>query len=321
MKRSVYITGISCAILMLFGCVAKIMHWPGAGVLLVVAVFLFCFGFLPMALKNSYDLLPLKKMKTLHVVAYLVFAVCMMGVLFKVMHWPGASMFLLVGLLSPFVIFLPVYLYHTKEEEKTGNKNFLGLVLGLMFLAVFSVFLALSVSKQILWQGVESVKQNESNARTYAYATNGENEITKSANDLINYSNELKCLMLSLAGEKMCDGNTTNANYKPEYIGGLDNWGAANAVFLSEEGTARTKALKQKIESFKENILASKNITPELAELVNTLFYTGDNDVTGIYPPGMAWEKREFNYSLLFMLDFLSKLQSNVRLVEGEALK
>lgn len=321
MKRSVYITGISCAILMLFGCIAKVMHWPGAGVLLVAAVFLFCFGFLPMALKNSYDLLPLKKMKTLHIVSYLVFAVCMMGVLFKVMHWPGAAMFLLVGMLAPFVIFLPVYLYHTRDEEKTGNKNFLGLILGLMFLAVFSVFLALSVSKQILWQGVESVKQNESNIRSYAYSVNEQNELTKSATDLINYSNELKCMLLSAAGENMCDGNTTNSKYKVEYIGGLDNWSAANAVFLSEEASARTQMLKQKIATFKEEVLASKNITPELTELVNTLFDTGDTDVRGVYPPGIAWEKREFNYSVLFMLDFLSKLQSHVRLVEGEALK
>lgn len=321
MKKSVYISGISCAILMLFGCVAKIMHWPGASILLILAVFLFCFGFLPMALKNNYDLLPLKKMKTLHVISYLVFTVCMLGTLFKIMHWPGAAIFLLIGMLAPFVIFLPVYLYHTREEEKTGNKNFLALVLGLMFLAVFSVFLALSVSKQILWQGVESVKQHESNIKTYAYSNAEQNEITKSATDLINYSDELKCMMLSIAGENMCDGNKTNANYKVDQVGGLDNWGAANAVFLSEEGTKRTKILKEKINMFREQVLASKNVTPELAELANNLFYTGDTDVTGIYPPGMAWEQREFNYSLLFMLDFLSKLQSNVRLVEGEALK
>ncbi len=321
MKKSVYITGISCAILMLFGCVSKIMHWPGAGIMLVLAVFLFCFVFLPMALKNSYDNLSLRKMKTLHVVSYLVFAFCMMGVLFKIMHWPGAVMFLFVGILSPFAIFLPVYLYHTKEEEKTGNKNFLALVLGLTFLAVFSVFLALGVSKQILWQGVESVKQNESNVKTYAYSSDGQNEITKSANDLINYTNELKCMMLSFAGEKMCDGNNPNASYQVDKISGLDNWGAANAVFLSDEAAGRVKLLKNKIAAFKEQVLASKNISPELAELVNTLFDTGETDVRGIYPPGIAWEQREFNYSVLFMLDFLSKLQSYVRLVEGEALK
>jgi hypothetical protein len=320
MKRSVYISGISCAVLMLFGSVAKIMHWPGAGIMLTLAVFLFCFGFFPMALKNNYDLLPVKKMKTLHIVSYLVFSFCMMGVLFKIMHWPGAAMFLLIGLLSPFVVFLPVYLYHTREQEKTGNKNFLALVLGLMFLAVFSVFLALSVSKQILLQGVESVKQNESNIRSYTYSAKEKNEITKAAQDLIECANNLKCALISVAGEKGCDGYTANGIYKVEEISGLDNWYPTNRVFLSEEGMVRINHLKQKINTFKQSVLASKNITPELTELVNNLLYTEDNDVTGIYPPGITWEQREFNYSLVFMLDFLSKLQSHVRLVEGEIL-
>jgi hypothetical protein len=320
MKRSVYITGISCTILMLFGCIAKIMHWPGAGVMLVLSVFLFCFFFLPMAIKNNYEQLPIKKMKSLHVISFLVFAFCMMGTLFKIMHWPGAALFLLIGLLAPFVIFLPAYLYHTREEEKTGNKNFLALVLGLTFLAVFSVFLAMTVSKQILLQGAESVKQNESNTSSYAYSSKKNNEVTKAANDLIIYSNELKCIMLSACGENMCDGNITNANYKVEEIGGLDNWAAANAVFLSDRAS-RAQALKEKINAFRESVLTSKNITPELAELVNDLFYTGDTDPTGVYDPGIAWEHREFNYSMVFVLDFLSKLQSNVRLVEGEALR
>lgn len=321
MKRSVYITGISCSILMLFGSLAKIMHWPGAGILLTLSVLLFCFVFLPMALKNNYDLLPLKKMKTLHIVSYYVFAFCMMGVLFKVMHWPGAAIFLLIGLLAPFVVFLPVYLYHTREEEKTGNKNFLALVLGLMFLAVFSVFLAMSVSRQILSQGVESVKQNESNTLSYTYSGNEKNEITMAAKDLIEFSNSLKCALLGTAGENMCEGYTGKGIYKIEEVSGLDNWGATNFVFLTEEGTVRTAHLKNKINRFKESVLASKNITPELKELANGLFDTGNIDFTGIYPPGMAWEQREFNYSLVFMLNFLSKLQSNVRLVEGEALK
>lgn len=320
MKRSVYITGISCAILMLFGCIFKVMHWPGAGVMLVLSVFLFCFWFLPTALKNSYELLPFKKMKTLHVVSYLVFAVCMMGVLFKVMHWPGATLFLFVGILSPFVIFLPVYLYSTREEEKTGNKNFLGLVLGLTFLAVFSVFLALSVSRPILHYASASINHNEVTIKALS-SHSKENEVSKAANDLFVYTDELKCMLLNATDANMCDGNKTNSNYNEENIPDLENREMDSYNFLIKEGVPRVKILKEKIDRFRETILASKNVSPELTELTNTLFYTGDNDVNGVYEPGIAWEQREFNYSLIFMLDFLSKLQSNVRLVEGEALK
>lgn len=321
MKKSVYITGISCAILMLFGCIFKVMHWPGASPMIVVSVFLFCFWFLPAGLMNNYNLLPLKKMKTLHVVSFIVFLVCMMSVLFKVMHWPGAGMLLLPGVLLPFIVFFPVYLYHTREEEKAGNKNFFGLIIGLIFLAVFGVLLALSNSRQVLHQGVVSVSHNESETALLTTETK-DTEVNKAATELFDYTNELKCLVLTAADENMCDGNKTNTNYKPTEISGLDNREAVKRVFFSEEGESKAKILKEKVNVFRETVLSTKNISPELIELTKTLFDTGENDVNGVYPQGLAWEHREFNnYSLIFTLDFLSKLQNNVRLVEGEALK
>ena len=320
MKKSVYITGISCAILMLFGCIFKIMHWPGASPMIILSVCLFCFWFLPTGLMNSYSSLPLRKMKTLHIVSFIVFSVCMMGVLFKIMHWPGAAVFLLFGLLLPFVVFLPVYLYHTREEEKTGNKNFFGLTLGLTFLAVFGVLLALSVSKQVIQGAVASVSLNEKATKILTKEAK-DTEVDKAATELCNYTDELKCMILSAADENMCDGNKTNANYNVSEISSLDNREVVKRVFFSEEGESKAKVLKEKINSFRETVLASKSTSPELSELTKTLFDTGDNDINGVYPQGLTWEQREFNnYSLIFTLDFLSKLQNNVRLVEGEVL-
>jgi hypothetical protein len=37
------------------------------------------------------------------------------GALFKIMHWPGAGIFLMVALPFPFLVFLPVYLYVTSR--------------------------------------------------------------------------------------------------------------------------------------------------------------------------------------------------------------
>lgn len=321
MKKSVYISGIVCIITMLLGCMFKVMHWPGASVLLIFSVFLFCFFFLPMGLKNNYESMPIKNYKTLHIIAFIVFFICIMGVLFKVMHWPGASVFLLLGVLLPFVLFFPAYLYSTRDEEKAGNKNFLGIVLGLTFLAVFGVFLALTVSKQVVSSAVTSVNIYENDANYYYSNKERKNLISESADDLYNYMNDLKCQLLNTAGEEMCSGNTPNANYKPEKIAGLDNRDAVRFVFLSEEGPKGSIHLKEKIDTFRNVVLNDKNISPELAELASQLFYTGDEDIYGVFPKGTAWEQREFNnYSVAFMLDFLAKIQSNVRLVEGELI-
>lgn len=307
---------------MLVGCISKILHWPGANPMILISVLLFCFWFLPAGLMNNYQMLPIKKMKALHIVSFVVFSICMMGVLFKILHWPGSSIFMLFGLLLPFVVFLPVYLYHTREEEKAGNKSFFGITIGLTFLAVFSVLLALSVSKQVIWQAVEAVNHNEANTKLYSTSSNNVSEISKSANDLYNYTDELKCMLLTAANENMCSGNKPNENYKPEAIATLDDREVVKRILIRDDARARTQVLKEKVNAFRESVLADKNISPELVELVKSLFNTSDEDLNGIYPPGMDWIDREFNgYSLIFTLDFLSKLQNNVRLVEGEALK
>ena len=306
---------------MLFGCISKVMHWPGAGPMIIVSVCLFCFWFLPMGIKNNYDLLPIKKMKTLHIVTFIVFSICMMGVLFKVMHWPGASIFLLLGLLLPFVVFLPVYLYNTREEEKTGNKNFLALTLGLTFLAVFGALLAVSISKQTLYQAVVSTSVNDSETKLFT-SPSSNTEINKAASELFNYTEELKCMVLTAIDENMCDGNKTNSNYDANKISNLDNRQIVQNIFFSKEGNPRVNVLKEKISIFRKTVLSSKSISPELGELTKFLFNTSDEDLSGAYPNGMPWESRALaNSTAIFTLDFLSKLQNNVRLVEGEALK
>jgi hypothetical protein len=245
----------------------------------------------------------------------------MMGVLFKVMHWPGASVFMLLGLLLPFIVFLPVYLYNTREEEKTRNKNFLALTLGLTFLAVFGVLLSVSISRQVLYQAVVSTSTNDSETRLFT-SHSGNTEINKAASELFNYTEELKCMVLSAIDENMCDGNKTNSNYDAYKISNLDNRQVVQNIFFSQEGNPRVKILKEKISAFRQTVLSSKNISPELSELTNFLFNTSDNDLSGVYPDGMPWESRALsNSTAIFTLDFLSKLQSNVRLVEGEALK
>lgn len=48
MKRTMYILGFIAAFLTTTGILFKIMHWPGAHVLLVVGISILNFGFLPM---------------------------------------------------------------------------------------------------------------------------------------------------------------------------------------------------------------------------------------------------------------------------------
>jgi hypothetical protein len=324
MKTSVYYTGITCSILMLIGCMFKVMHWPGANILLMLSVFTFCFGFLPIALMNSYKAQISSKYKTLHVVAYLVFAFCMMGVLFKVMHWPGASIFLLIGLPLPFVLFLPVYLNATKDEKKEGNKNFLGMMFGLTFLAIFSVLLALTVSKQVLASAIIKVVGKENSASFSSNIANGINAneaIKKSSDELCLFIEDLKCQLLVATGnEHLCSNNKMMTGPELWSMSQLDVKVYPN-IILDE----KLEELRSKIGVFHNTLKQNGKMSPELTALCQDLFSVESAQDPLLLAMSntvlLSWEQREFgNKQLIFMLDGLTEIQSNVRLVESEIL-
>ena len=118
MKKSISISGILCANLMMFGSMFKVMHWPGTNVMLIFAVLLFCFVFLPMALVNNYKRQEEdKKYFALHVTTLFVFFIGIMGVLFKIMHWPSANIQFTLGMGLLIVFFLPIFFWEIYSKE------------------------------------------------------------------------------------------------------------------------------------------------------------------------------------------------------------
>jgi hypothetical protein len=142
MKKLIYISGIISANLMMFGSLFKIMRWPFASILLVCAVIIFCFIFLPSALISCYKSESIRKYKLLSFVTFIVFFTGVISILFKIQHWPYANGLMFIALPLPFILFMPVYFFETRKE-KNESDNILAVMMGLTFLAVFSVLLTL----------------------------------------------------------------------------------------------------------------------------------------------------------------------------------
>lgn len=159
-----------CLSITMLAIIFKISHWPGAWILLIAGLGSSALIFLPTAhhalIKTSDD----KLLRFLFTAAFISFGFDFIGMLFKVQHWPYAGILLLIGMPLPFVLFLPVYIsYHIKRKLKT-DLNFFGIILFMIYLAVFSTLLAISPTKEVLTE--------------YAYATNsisGANEYLSSS--------------------------------------------------------------------------------------------------------------------------------------------
>ncbi len=93
MKKFMYILGTIAPSLLILGAFFKMQHWPGASVLIVLGAFLLGAVYLPVfAMVSMRDTRKKEKRvnKTLYVTGVITGFIFITGILFKIMHWPGA---------------------------------------------------------------------------------------------------------------------------------------------------------------------------------------------------------------------------------------
>ncbi|MEO8211320.1 MAG: hypothetical protein ABI840_12240 [bacterium] len=139
MKKIAFVSGIVSANLMMFGSLFKVFHWPFADKILIIATIIFCLLFLPSALISWYQTSESKPL-LLTSATFIVFFTGVIAILFKIEHWQYDTQVLLFAFPLPFVVFLPLYINHIKKDKH--DNTFIPVMLGLTFIAVFSVLLS-----------------------------------------------------------------------------------------------------------------------------------------------------------------------------------
>lgn len=145
-----------CLSIILMGTIFKALHFPGANILILVGLSSTTFAFMPIALNLLLKATNDKLLKFVYIAGFISFGVDFIGMIFKIFHWPGASIFMIIGLPLPFVLFLPAYMtYHNKRKLKTDMK-FFGILLFMVYLGVFSSLLAINPSRAAFYSYVKS---------------------------------------------------------------------------------------------------------------------------------------------------------------------
>lgn len=126
MKRTLKISAITSIILIIFGIIFKSMHWPGAGVLIVLGVAFFSLIFIPLNILFKFQDDKEKGNRIITVIGLLAVSVAMLGTLFKLMHWPTANILMFSSLLVFTLVFIPMYFivkYRNPETKFTAIIN------------------------------------------------------------------------------------------------------------------------------------------------------------------------------------------------------
>jgi len=308
MKQKIYIFGILNVILILTGTTFKINHWPGAGIMLTLGLVVLVLVFIPMSLINNFKAEKLKQNLPLYIVTFITCFLVFTAMLFKIQHWPFAGILMLIALPFPYIVFLPVFLFVTSKDKNFSIYNVVFVLSLLALNSVFSVLLALNVSKSTV---VDSYNISHDygkleKALTQIPANRNQLAVGQKINDVIKIVNEYQEMILKEEGitREQWVSHPDNL-WRPE-VRGI----AANT--LAESGYA---PIGGKLAEGLQDLISELNNTrgyEEFAKVAPIVF-----DYNSKTENVLDWGQRIFAYNnLSWTLIYLDGLKANLYLIK-----
>jgi hypothetical protein len=123
MKNIMKISGVAGTIILVAGAMIKILHYPGAGILMTLGALLLSSIFLPSSLTVLWKETHNSKSMITFISAFIAGVSFIFGTLFKVQHWPGAGYILLLAAASFVLLFIPSILIQKLSDPEKKGKN------------------------------------------------------------------------------------------------------------------------------------------------------------------------------------------------------
>ncbi len=328
MKNSIYISGVISAVILTIGALFKINHLAGASILLMVSIAFFTLFFLPLALWNNYS--KEKKDGYLYVSILITLIICFAAALFKILHWPGAGILITVGLIAPFIIFLPAYIYYYNKSTNKDITKLIAILFLLVFVGMMDAFLSLGVSKYIINYAVltnratnqitsvlkernEELYENLSSSQAISLDAQQVADFKNRTKELCNLIDEMRYSLVNAEGlnNEFCISGTGDIN-TPQLLG-KDKTSLAPVALLK---TDKASLLKNQLEEYKEYVenLNLKDFPFNLDEIL-------DVDDTQYEDYQESWERTHFDGPIMvWALQKLDMIKMSVKMVEYEVL-
>jgi hypothetical protein len=312
MKQKIYTLGIVSAMVLITGAMFKVQHWPGAQILLTSGTLLLIVFFLPAALINHYKVNGNKQYKLLYITTYITCFVVFTAMLFKIQHWPFAGYAVLIGVPFPFVIFLPVWLYETSKIKNFDINNTIYILFLLALQAVFSVLLALNVTREKIDNTLQITNQLSAfNTKIESiYSESEKSSLALSADEVIKQIDVCRQLLFNWAEitRKAMNEGTVVSRY-------LDSRDIPQDMLLALPLPSPTEKLFSAINNFISDLAAlpdGQNLAKEATGLFDVTNEPGDNN---------PWQFKKFQgIYLTWVLVELDGMENYVRVFEEGVL-
>jgi hypothetical protein len=320
MKKIMLNSGIFSAFMFLIGSLFKIMHWPGAGFILLTSIVIFSIVFLPLLSILRVKEQKQTKDKVVIAVATIFGILISIATLFKVMHWPGANFMWLTSLAILFFVFIPIYFFGGIRNPETKTNT---IISSILILLAGGLLFTLTNLKSSRWTE-ESVYNSDDHLRE-AYMFIGDqnqleyaasNDSTQIAEKQLQLKTNELCQKIELIKSSLFNQLVEKGISESQIIRHEgNNYSAAEIVLYSNNGkpSIELKKLKSEVNDYKSFITA--NFKLDNISILNTQ----DLDLYGDPALGkISWEENNFSHlSLAMTLRNLNQLLLNIRIVEA----
>ncbi len=315
------------------GVLFKVMHWPGASNLLFTGWIFILFIFLPILLYVKLKEATTTKEKSIIMLGIAGLLIFELSTMFKVFHFAGAAVLMIVGSVLLISIFLPLYTYSKFKETGKITGQFIYILISAMFFMLLSILLAINVSNNVL----EVYAQDESNSRSIGnylnvknqklYADfNGKADSIKIKVSDINIGTKKVCSLIDsirlalvkasdLVDKQTAEKLLLNVNQ----ISNKADLKITNSLMIGENSNGMAYQLKQAIIKYQQTVLSVTNSNKELTKNINNILNTSDISINQNI---RTWEQIMFNENILIgTLSVLSDIKSKIRMVESQTIQ
>jgi hypothetical protein len=334
MKKFMYILGMIAPAMLITGTIFKTQHWAGAGVLLTLSLFMLGAIYLPVfvMVKIRDTRKEGKKVNMPMYIAGLIAGIIFIaGAMFKIQHWPGAGvMIMLSGIVTVF-IFIPILVIQAVKDKENQVQNFTLLIFVLCFVAITFMMYALRVSKNVLTAFTVAAEGHMASAeivkaRNVAYldylegSSDGTEAIALKAKEITAKTEALNDFIQELTVDIILRSRPENqaalhqdGSIAFDQLDNMDELYSVRVVIFGDEGIpGRGDELKTRIDEYREFL--SGHAGPELGGMINKLLDTDRREE-------LNWVQYCFLQApMIGAVNVLTNLQSSIRVAEGEVL-
>jgi hypothetical protein len=190
-----FISAFCAGILFILGTLFKIQHWPFAGALLTFAAAFGILLFIPALALSRLSEQENKAKRPVYILGAVGTVLFVAGLLFKMQHWPLATVFLLTGIFLLCILAIPMFTWLTWKEESHISPKFIFLITGFLLIIIPGAMITLRLQQSYQ---ASYYPNNDQQKILYDYLYRNNNSLISSYKDSSKY-HEMEKLHLKTA--------------------------------------------------------------------------------------------------------------------------